>query len=176
MLSRVHSEHQSDATSVDSSSLSRFPPAAEAPPGSPSRCSEAGFDAVVDAVRGLVASAAAASPTGADPIGAGSLSSRCPWDVLRGRVTADSAFDACGDEMVKNRRLLRVRAGLYGGGYVMVVNCSGQSAPGLRYRSAAARLTRDSRQFLPTPGAPSIRILMVGFGTLLPILASWIVV
>jgi hypothetical protein len=63
----------------------------------------------------------------------------------------------------KDLRLLRVMEESYGGGYIIVVNL-------------------DSRQFLPTPGAPSRRILIKGLPSLrpmivdsdrLPIVARW---
>jgi hypothetical protein len=39
-------------------------------------------------------------------------------------------------------------------------------------REASSELTLDSRQFFPTPASPSIRILIVGFLSPLPMVAS----
>jgi hypothetical protein len=44
-----------------------------------------------------------------------------PWEVSNGLVIAAGGVGGLGVR-VKNRRLFRVKAGLYGGGYVVVVN------------------------------------------------------
>lgn len=69
------------------------------------------------------------------------------------------------DDSVKKRRLLSVRVGSYDGGHVDVVNWSHRELPtsGVMEEKGHQYRTLDSRQFLPTPGAPRINILIVGF-------------
>src|SRR4051794_13107210 len=91
-VSRTHSVHVSDATSVASSMEERSPPplAPEGPPCSASRCAEdAGLEKVDDAVRGLSASRPAW--VWWDPMG--------PWDVSSGRVDDASAVLGRGESV-----------------------------------------------------------------------------
>lgn len=69
---------------------------------------------------------------------------------------------------MNRRRLLSVRAGLYGGGNVVVVNYRNSSVSYVGFFggfSVGRLLTLDSRQFLPDPGAPRSRIRALGYSS-----------